>query len=122
MGPPGVGAVKRVAFPSGFLWGSATSAHQVEGNCDRNHWWAWEQEGLRAEPPGGYVRDGSVSGIACDYYHRFDEDHRLAAMLGHQSLRISIEWSRDRAGDAVASTRRRWITTSASAIRCCGTA
>jgi len=82
-----------VIFPEGFLWGSATSAHQVEGNCDRNHWWEWEQEGLRASSHG-HIRDGSVSGIACDYYHRFDEDHRLAAALGHRSLRISIEWSR----------------------------
>ena len=94
MGPPGSPAVKPVEFPRDFLWGSATSAHQVEGNCDRNQWWAWEQEGLRAEPPAGYVHDGSVSGIACDYYHRFDDDHRLAAALGHQSLRISVEWSR----------------------------
>ena len=83
----------RLAFPERFLWGSATAAHQVEGDCTRNHWWAWEQEGLRARP-GGYVHDGSVSGIACDYYHRFDEDHRLAAELGHRALRISIEWSR----------------------------
>ena len=82
-----------LAFPPGFLWGSATAAHQVEGNCTRNNWWQWEQEGLR-ERPGGYIRDGSVSGIACDYYHRFDEDHRLAAALGHQALRISVEWSR----------------------------
>jgi len=80
-------------FPAGFLWGSATAAHQVEGNCTRNNWWEWEQEGLRHRP-GGYVHDGSVSGIACDYYHRFDDDHRLAAELGHQALRISIEWSR----------------------------
>ena len=83
----------RLPFPEGFLWGSATSAHQVEGNCDRNQWWQWEQGGLRARP-GGYVHDGSVSGIACDYYHRFDDDHRLAAELGNRSLRISIEWSR----------------------------
>ncbi len=81
-------------FPRGFLWGSATSAHQVEGNCDRNHWWDWEQEGLRAKPPHGFVADGSVSGIACDYFHRYDEDHALAASLGHRALRISIEWSR----------------------------
>ena len=40
------------------------------------------------------MRDGSVSGIACDYYHRYDDDQRLAAELGHQALRISIEWSR----------------------------
>jgi beta-glucosidase len=82
-----------VTFPEGFLWGSAISAHQVEGNCDRNQWWEWEQEGLRASPHG-HIRDGSVSGIACDYYHRFEADHRLAAALGQRSLRISIEWSR----------------------------
>ena len=87
-GPP-----VRFQFPPDFLWGSATSAHQVEGNCTGNQWWAWEQEGLRTRP-GGYVRDGSVSGIACDSFHRYDEDHRLAAALGHRALRISIEWSR----------------------------
>ncbi|MGH7897054.1 MAG: glycoside hydrolase family 1 protein [Candidatus Binatia bacterium] len=86
--------MKRLEFPKGFLWGSATAAHQVEGNCDRNHWWAWEQEGLERAAPRGYIRDGSTSGIACDYYHRYDDDHRLAAELGHQALRISIEWSR----------------------------
>jgi beta-glucosidase len=85
--------MRRLEFPSGFLWGAATSAHQVEGGCDRCHWWEWEQEGLRLRP-GGYIRDGSVSGIACDYYHRYDDDHRLAASLGHRAQRISIEWSR----------------------------
>lgn len=86
-------AMSRREFPAGFLWGAATAAHQVEGNCDRCHWWEWEQEGLRARP-GGYIHDGSVSGIACDYYNRFDDDHRLAAELGHNAQRISIEWSR----------------------------
>jgi len=77
----------RLAFPAGFLWGAATSAHQVEGNCRNNQWWAWEQE-------GGHIRDGSVSGLACDHYGRFDEDFRLAASLGHTAQRISVEWSR----------------------------
>jgi beta-glucosidase len=74
-------------FPAGFLWGAATSAHQVEGNCTNNHWWAWEQE-------GGHIRDGSVSGPACDHYRRFDADFRLARELGHTAQRISVEWSR----------------------------
>ncbi|MBI3324985.1 MAG: family 1 glycosylhydrolase, partial [Candidatus Omnitrophica bacterium] len=30
-------------FPQGFLWGAATSSHQVEGNNTNNDWWAWEQ-------------------------------------------------------------------------------
>jgi beta-glucosidase len=92
MGAPGSVDVKR--FPERFLWGSATAAHQVEGDCRNNQWWAWEQEGLRVAPPRGYVRDGTVSAIACVYYHRFEEDHRLARELGQNALRISIEWSR----------------------------
>lgn len=74
-------------FPQGFLWGAATSAHQVEGSCTNNQWWAWEQE-------GGHIRDGSVSGLACDHYRRFAEDFRLAAELGHRAERFSVEWSR----------------------------
>ena len=50
----------RLSFPEGFVWGSATSAHQVEGQCVGNHWWAWEQEGLRTRA-GGFIADGSVS-------------------------------------------------------------
>jgi beta-glucosidase len=74
-------------FPPGFLWGAATSAHQVEGGCTNNQWWAWEQE-------GGHIRDGSVSGVACDHYRRFDADFQLAARLRHTAQRISLEWSR----------------------------
>jgi beta-glucosidase len=85
---------QRLSFPSGFVWGSATAAHQVEGNNTNNQWWEWEQA-------GGNIHDGSVSGIACDYWNRFDDDHRLAAELGHQSLRISIEWSRVERDDGV---------------------
>jgi beta-glucosidase/6-phospho-beta-glucosidase/beta-galactosidase len=29
-------------FPSGFLWGTATSSHQVEGHAVGNDWWDWE--------------------------------------------------------------------------------
>ena len=76
-----------ISFPQGFLWGCATSSHQVEGNCTNNDWWAWEQE-------GGHIRDGSVSGLACDHYNRFEEDFALARELCHNAHRISIEWSR----------------------------
>ena len=73
-------------FPKGFLWGAATAAHQVEGYCTNNNWWEWEQ--------AGHINDGSVSGVACDQYRRFDDDFRLAASLGHNAHRFSIEWSR----------------------------
>jgi len=73
-----------VIFPPGFLWGTATSAHQVEGHNTNNDWWAWEQAGRVKEP----------SGTACDHYRRFREDFDLAKQLGHNTHRFSIEWSR----------------------------
>ena len=76
-----------IRFPAGFYWGCATASHQVEGNCTKNDWWAWEQE-------GGHIHDGTVSGIACDHYNRFEEDFALAQELGHNAHRLSIEWSR----------------------------
>jgi beta-glucosidase len=74
------------AFPQGFLWGTATSAHQVEGgnwNCD---WWAWEHapDTPCAEP----------SGDAIDHYHRYPSDIALLARLGFGAYRFSVEWCR----------------------------
>src|SRR4030043_1096413 len=81
-----------IRFPAGFYWGTATSSHQVEGNCTKNDWWAWEQE-------GGHIEDGTVSGLACDHYNRFEEDFALAEELGHNAHRLSIEGSRIEPGE-----------------------
>jgi beta-glucosidase len=72
------------AFPAGFLWGSATAAHQVEGNNTNNDWWAAEQAG----------RVPYKSGLACDQWSRYDADFALFAELGQTAHRLSIEWSR----------------------------
>ncbi|MEK7331269.1 MAG: family 1 glycosylhydrolase [Candidatus Eisenbacteria bacterium] len=74
-------------FPAGFLWGAATSAHQVEGGNRFNDWWRFEQQ------PGS-IADGTMSGDACRHYQRFDEDFALAAGDGHNAHRLSLEWSR----------------------------
>ena len=74
-------------FPRGFLWGTASAAHQVEGdnkNCD---WWEWEQQ-------PGRVANGDSSLIACDHYHRYREDFRLLREMNQNAHRLSIEWSR----------------------------
>ena len=71
-------------FPKNFLWGAATSAHQVEGNCDKCDWWQAETDGLVPYQ----------SGIADDHYNRFAADFELAKQLGHNAHRFSIEWSR----------------------------
>ena len=75
------------SFPPGFLWGAATSAHQVEGGNRLNDWWRFEHQ------PGA-IADGTVSGDACRHYERFDDDFALAAGDGHQAHRFSLEWSR----------------------------
>ena len=75
-------------FPDGFLWGTATAAHQVEGGNDNNNWSRWE-----AEP--GRILNGDRSGSACDWWRgRWKEDLDRAAETGQNAHRLSIEWSR----------------------------
>jgi beta-glucosidase len=72
-------------FPRGFLWGTATAAHQVEGHNTNNQWWAWEQ--------AGHTR--GASGLACDWWGgRWREDLDRAAETGQKAHRLSVEWSR----------------------------
>jgi beta-glucosidase len=73
-------------FPPGFLFGTAQSAHQVEGGNSNSDWWRWEhQEGSPCREP---------SGDACDFYHRYREDVGLVAGLGFNAFRFSVEWAR----------------------------
>ena len=74
-------------FPDGFRWGTATSAHQVEGDNVHNDWWAWEQQ-------PGRILNGDGSGSACRWWTRAEEDFDRAAALGQNAHRLSIEWSR----------------------------
>jgi beta-glucosidase len=72
-------------FPRGFLWGTATAAHQVEGNNTNNQWWKWEQEG----------HTNGTSGLAADWWGgRWKEDLDRAAEGGQNAHRLSVEWSR----------------------------
>lgn len=73
-------------FPDDFLWGAATSAHQVEGNNLNNDWWA------REHAAGGNLPEPSAD--ACDSYHRYREDMSLLADAGLTAYRFSLEWSR----------------------------
>lgn len=73
-------------FPQDFLWGSATAAHQVEGNNTNSDFWLLEHL------PGTIFTE--PSGDAIDHYHRYPEDIALLAELGFNSYRFSIEWAR----------------------------
>jgi beta-glucosidase len=78
--------VTRREFPEGFIWGTATSAHQIEGGNVNNDWWLFEHT-----PGSGCVEP---SGDACDSWHRWPEDLDYVADMGLGSYRFSIEWSR----------------------------
>ena len=79
-------------FPAGFLWGAATSSHQVEGGNRWNDWWEYEEQG----------RVPYRSREACDHYQLFEADFDLARSWGHNAHRFSLEvefheWSPGRA-------------------------
>jgi len=81
----------RADFPSDFRFGAATAAYQIEGHAYGGagscHWDTW------AAVPGNVVRaeDGAV---ACDHYHRFEEDLDILAEGGFDAYRFSTSWSR----------------------------
>jgi beta-glucosidase len=74
-------------FPAGFLWGTASAAHQVEGNDRNSDWWEFEQQ-------PGRIANGDTSEVATDHYHRYREDFALLRELNQNAHRLSIEWSR----------------------------
>ncbi len=82
-------------FPGNFKWGSATSAHQVEGG-NHNDWTEWEKSSERTAQLKKEGKNPSdfISGRACDSYNRYEEDFSIAKNLSHNIHRFSIEWSR----------------------------
>ena len=76
-----------IEFPPGFIWGTASSSHQSEGNNIHNDWWEWEQQ------PGHILR-GDRCGRGNNFYELYDTDFALLADLGLTHYRLSVEWSR----------------------------
>ncbi|MFI4970824.1 MAG: GH1 family beta-glucosidase [Lysobacterales bacterium] len=79
-------------FPHGFLWGSATSAYQIEGSplADGAGPSIWH----RFVRTPGMVVNGDTGDIACDHYRRYKGDVALMRGLGLQAYRFSIAWAR----------------------------
>jgi beta-glucosidase len=79
-------------FPPGFLWGTATSAHQVEGSplADGAGPSIWQ----RFEYTPNLVRDGDTGDVACDHYRRYADDVALMRALNTNAYRFSIAWAR----------------------------
>lgn len=79
-------------FPSGFSWGVATAAYQIEGAAreDGRGPSIWD---TFSHFPGNVV-NGDTGDVACDHYHRYREDIDLIGSLGVDAYRFSIAWPR----------------------------
>jgi beta-glucosidase len=79
-------------FPQEFVWGTATSAYQIEG--------AWNRDGKGmsiwdtfSHTPGK-VKNGDTGDVACNFYNLYKEDIKLMKGLGYKAFRMSISWPR----------------------------
>ncbi|SFC13119.1 beta-glucosidase [Nocardioides terrae] len=79
-------------LPEGFVFGTSTSAYQVEGAASEDGRSPSIWDTFAARP--GVVVDGSDGSVATDHYHRLDEDIALLRRLGVRGHRFSISWSR----------------------------
>ena len=79
-------------FPSDFIWGAATASYQIEG--------AWDEDGKgeniwdRFSHTPGKVENGDTGDVACDHYHRWQDDLKLMQDLGLNAYRFSVAWPR----------------------------
>ncbi len=79
-------------FPKNFIWGTATSAYQIEG--------AWNEDGKGPSIWDTFchqsenIRNGDTADVACDHYHRWEEDLDLLKEYNIPHYRFSISWPR----------------------------
>ncbi|XP_050289341.1 beta-glucosidase 11-like isoform X37 [Quercus robur] len=86
----GVDKFSRDDFPPDFVFGSGTSAYQVEG--------AANEDGREPSIWDSFSHSGKMHGdngdIACDQYHKYKDDVQLMVDTGLEAYRFSISWSR----------------------------
>jgi beta-glucosidase len=102
--------IEKLKFPKNFYWGTATAAHQVDGNC-YDDWSDWERDKSEylankasseygkypvwpkikdmAQDPSNYI-----SGVSCDHYNRYKKDFDIMQKLNLSSYRFSVDWAR----------------------------
>ena len=81
-----------MSFSKDFLWGTATSAGQIEGGALQDGRTPSIWDTLATKP--GKIHNGDTPAVACDSYNKFDRDLKNLIDLGVNSYRFSISWSR----------------------------
>jgi beta-glucosidase len=76
-----------VHFPPSFLFGTATSATQIEGGCRSSDWFEFARQ-------PGRIKGGDRPDVACDSWRRWEDDVALQRSLALGAHRMSIEWAR----------------------------
>jgi beta-glucosidase len=91
-GEIGSDQIDKARFPSGFIWGMASAAYQVEGawNADGKGESNWDHFAHTV----GKIKGGANGDVACDQYHRYKEDVAILKRLNQKSYRFSTSWSR----------------------------
>ena len=89
---PLVSSSSHRSFPEGFLWGTSTAAYQIEGAAaeDGRTPSIWDT----FSKTKGKVVNGDNGDVACDHYHRYEEDLDILKELGVGAYRFSISWPR----------------------------
>jgi beta-glucosidase len=81
-----------IRFPNDFVWGAATSAHQIEGGRDS------EGKGLSTwdvfAQQEGRILDQTTAAVACDHFHLYEQDVAMMKQMGYRGYRFSIAWPR----------------------------
>lgn len=81
-----------MGFKKDFIWGAATASYQIEG--------AWNEDGKgpniwdRYSHEPGHVLFGHTGDVACDHYHRYEQDADLMREIGVRNYRMSLSWAR----------------------------
>jgi len=84
--------IETLSFPANFIWGAATASYQIEGG--------WEADGKgestwdRFTHTPGKIHNDDTGDLACDHYHRWQDDIALMKQLGLQAYRFSLGWPR----------------------------
>ncbi|XP_037442606.1 beta-glucosidase 31-like isoform X2 [Triticum dicoccoides] len=84
-------AITKGDFPPGFVFGTGSSAYQIEG--------AVAEDGRKPSiwdtfTHSGYSADGATADVTADQYHKYKEDVKLLSEMGVDAYRFSIAWPR----------------------------